>query len=211
MTSETNKQLAEIAQYYTEKFNKHGRTGKGVDWNGETSQALRFQQLMKIIDPSEDFTISDIGCGYGALYDFLAERWKNFKYVGIDISADMVESASKYYCQYENIHFIQDSQPSQVTDYCIASGIFNVRLEKSDSDWQQQIQITLDNLDRYSTKAFAFNCLTSYSDAEKKRDYLYYAKPEQMFSICKEKFSRNVALLHDYDLYEFTILVRKNH
>jgi hypothetical protein len=27
--------------------------------------------------------------------------------------------------------------------------------------------------------------------------------------LCKRRFSRNVALLHDYDLYEFTVLVRK--
>jgi hypothetical protein len=31
-----------------------------------------------------------------------------------------------------------------------------------------------------------------------------------IFDICKRKFSRNVALLHDYGLYEFTILVRKD-
>jgi hypothetical protein len=56
---------------------------------------------------------------------------------------------------------------------------------------------------------FAFNCLTSYSDAERKRDYLYYADPCALFDLCKRRYSRNVALLHDYGLYEFTLLVRK--
>ena len=210
MTLETSRPLAEIAQYYTDKLDKHGRTGKGVDWNGETSQMLRFQQLVKIINADGEFTISDIGCGYGALYEYLTERWQNFRYWGVDISSDMVASASDQFRQCENAYFMQDSQLSQITDYCIASGVFNVRLEQSDSEWENQIKLTLDNLDRYSTKAFAFNCLTSYSDAEKMHDYLYYANPEQMFSLCKKRFSRNVALLHDYDLYEFTILVRKN-
>jgi hypothetical protein len=38
---------------------------------------------------------------------------------------------------------------------------------------------------------------------------LYYADPAQVFDYCKRRFSPNVALLHDYGLYEFTILVRK--
>ena len=68
---------------------------------------------------------------------------------------------------------------------------------------------TLNELDRTSRLGFAFNCLTSYSDADKKRDYLYYADPCKLFDLCKRRYSKQVALLHDYGLYEFTILVRK--
>ena len=31
----------------------------------------------------------------------------------------------------------------------------------------------------------------------------------EMFDVCKQPFSPRVALLHDYPLYEFTIIVRK--
>jgi hypothetical protein len=41
------------------------------------------------------------------------------------------------------------------------------------------------------------------------RPDLYYADPRAIFDHCKRTFSRWVALLHDYGLYEFTILVRK--
>jgi hypothetical protein len=41
------------------------------------------------------------------------------------------------------------------------------------------------------------------------QDYLYYADPRVLFDHCKTRYSKNVALLHDYGLYEFTILVRK--
>ncbi len=58
--------------------------------------------------------------------------------------------------------------------------------------------------------ASGFNCLTSYSDPEKKRDELYYADPCALFDMCKRRYSRQVALLHDYGLYEFTILVRSD-
>ncbi|MNE88029.1 hypothetical protein D3C80_1852890 [compost metagenome] len=60
-----------------------------------------------------------------------------------------------------------------------------------------------------SRKGFSFNCLTSYSDLEYMRDYLYYGDPCFYFDYCKRAFSGQVALLHDYGLYEFTLLVRK--
>ena len=30
-----------------------------------------------------------------------------------------------------------------------------------------------------------------------------------MFDLCKRRFSTRVALLHDYPLFEFTVIVRK--
>jgi hypothetical protein len=41
------------------------------------------------------------------------------------------------------------------------------------------------------------------------RPDLYYADPLFLFDYCKTKFSTLVSLIHDYPLYEFTILVRK--
>jgi hypothetical protein len=52
--------------------------------------------------------------------------------------------------------------------------------------------------------------LTSYADREKQRSDLYYADPMFFFDYCKRRFSPRIALLHDYPLYEFTILVRKD-
>jgi hypothetical protein len=52
--------------------------------------------------------------------------------------------------------------------------------------------------------------LTSYSDPGRMRPDLYYGDPREYFDLCKRKYSRHVALLHDYGLYEFTIIVRTN-
>jgi hypothetical protein len=37
---------------------------------------------------------------------------------------------------------------------------------------------------------------------------LYYADPAFYVDQCLSRFSRHVTLLHDYPLYEFTVLVR---
>lgn len=209
--------LIDIAKYYSDKLTEHGESPHGVDWNGEEGQTLRFAQLCKIIDLSSGFSINDLGCGYGALYDFLLQQHTYFSYAGIDISEKMIAAAHRRHsedsnesdCKNVQARFLCASQPDQVADYGVASGIFNVRLEKSDAEWKAYMMDGLDKLHHTSKKGFAFNCLTSYSDADRMRDYLYYADPCEIFDFCKRRYSRNVALLHDYDLYEFTILVSK--
>lgn len=201
--------LTEVASYYSAKLAEYGETPHGVDWNGEESQALRFDQLSKILTGSEPISVNDLGCGYGAYFAYLLQRYKDVRYTGLDVSGDMVAAAKRRYEAAKNARFVCAAIPDQVADFGVASGIFNVRLERSDADWQVYLRTTLDVLDRTSRKGFAFNCLTSYSDADKMRDYLYYSDPCALFDYCKRRYSRNVALLHDYDLYEFTILVRK--
>jgi hypothetical protein len=60
-----------------------------------------------------------------------------------------------------------------------------------------------------ATRGLAFNVLTLYSDPEHRRRELHYADPLALFDFCKKELAPRVALLHDYPLYEFTILVRK--
>lgn len=202
--------LNEVAGYYSEKLARHGDTPRGVDWNGEESQIVRFEQLCKIIDSEiSGFSLTDLGCGYGALFDYLSKEYSLPSYLGVDVSAEMIQAAESRNAKYPSARFITASQPDVVSDYGVASGIFNVRMKRTDAEWHDYLQATLDVLDRTSRLGFSFNCLTSYSDEDKKRDYLYYADPCRLFDLCKRRYSRQVALLHDYGLYEFTILVRK--
>jgi SAM-dependent methyltransferase len=205
----TEKLLVEVASYYSKKLALHGQTPRGVDWNGEGGQTLRFEQLSRIIDAATPFSVNDVGCGYGALLPFLETRFPSFSYHGNDVSADMVQAAQSMHGGRSNASFSCGQEPPTPADYNVASGIFSVRLGHTEGDWKQYIENTIRMLDRVSLKGFAFNCLTSYSDRDRMRDDLYYADPCYFFDYCKRYFSRNVALLHDYNLYEFTILVRR--
>ncbi len=202
--------LNEVATYYAEKLAEHGETPRGVDWNGEESQTIRFEQLCKIIDSAaSNYSLNDLGCGYGALLDYLRDKHPTCTYLGVDVSREMIRAAEQRYAAVQQASFITSAEPDQMADYGLASGIFNVRLGRTDAEWFDYLEATLEVLDRTSRIGFAFNCLTSYSDEDKKRDYLYYADPCRLFDLCKRRYSRQVALLHDYGLYEFTIMVRK--
>jgi SAM-dependent methyltransferase len=202
--------LGEVADYYARKLAEHGERAEGVDWNGAASQRLRFEQLCKVITAEDRFSIHDLGCGYGALVDDLDARFREFEYIGTDVAPAMIEAATRRHGGRPGLSFHVGAQPRGVADYAVASGIFNVRQGRSDAEWFGYICDTLDALDRSCTKGFAFNCLTSYSDPERMRPYLYYADPCALFDRCKRRYSRQIALLHDYGLYEFTVLVRKD-
>ncbi|AOB33091.1 SAM-dependent methyltransferase [Bordetella sp. H567] len=202
--------LEDVARYYSAKLAEHGETPRGVDWNGEESQRRRFEQLCKLIEAPNDFSINDVGCGYGALCDYLKEHFGAFRYHGIDVSEDMTEAGRRRFAGTPNVAFTTAARPDQVADFGVASGIFNVRMGRGDLEWTDYLRDTLDVLNETSRRGFGFNCLTSYSDPEKMRDELYYADPCVLFDLCKRRYSRHVALLHDYGLYEFTILVRND-
>ncbi|MFC4269924.1 methyltransferase domain-containing protein [Sneathiella chungangensis] len=205
-----------VAKYYSQKLRDHGATAKGVDWKDQQGQYLRFAQLAKLITDSgisqKPVSIADFGCGYGAFLGYMRRNFPEgtrYEFLGIDLSEDMIEACRTQWSEDTDARFLVGHEPDIETDFAIASGIFNVSLETTEDEWLAYILNTLQTMSRFARKGFAFNCLTSYSDEDKKAKHLYYADPCYFFDYCKRNFSRNVTLLHDYNLYEFTILVRK--
>ncbi len=197
----------EVKAYYDDKINTFGTTPQGVDWNSIESQELRFEILSRVINENKHFSILDYGCGFGSMFNYFEEKFEKFDYTGFDLSDKMIEAANDKISKQNAVFTTQ--LPSQPFDYVIASGIFNIKLDNTPENWQNYIEKTLHEIDKLANKGFSFNILTSYSDSEYMKDYLYYANPSYLFDFCKRHFSRNVALLHDYNLYEFTIIVRK--
>ena len=206
---ETQKKLNE---YFAEKLEIHGATPKGVDYNGPEAQEVRFEQLVKVISPARKFSVIDYGSGYGAMFDFLQKKGWDFEYYGVDLIEKMVIAGRETHKGFPNAHFTTNETEVPLVDYLLAGAIFNIKLEASYEDWQEFTLQTLRNMDRLCSKGFSFNMLTKYSDADRmaERPDLFFGDPLLYFEFCKRNFSRNVALLHDYGLYDFTILVRKD-
>lgn len=204
-----NKLLDQINQYYKSKFDQHGKSPQGVDWNGEESQLLRFHQFLDLFSNGERFSIIDLGCGYGALYDFLSKEGFKFEYHGYDLVNGMIEKATESN-KASNAKFTVGSAIEGSADYCVASGILNVKSETDHKEWFDFCIATIDQMNKHSSRGFGFNMLTSYSDEDFMKPHLYYADPRVFFDYCCANFSRSVILKHGYGLYEFTILVNKD-
>jgi SAM-dependent methyltransferase len=197
-----------VAAYYAGKLREFGPTAQGVDWNSDASQALRFDQFLGLIPPGERVAVLDWGCGYGAFANHLSARGGDFDYVGYDVAPEMVEAARSRLGERPGLRFTADPRALERADVTVASGVFNVLADTERDRWQDYTLQTIQELAALSRSGFGFNMLTSYSDSDRMVDRLFYADPCFYFDWCKRHLSRQVALLHDYGLYEFTILVR---
>jgi len=210
MSHEAIKQT--VSKYYNNKLATHGATPKGVDWNTEASQNLRFQQLLTLVrESSASLTLLDYGCGYGSLLSYLRSQNNCISYTGYDIAGSMISEASKIHAKEVGASWTTALAPNAVFDYVVSSGVFNVKMEHSKNVWKEYMYESLNSFNQLSSRGFAFNALTSYSDSEYMRDDLYYSNPLELFDYCKRMFSKRVALLHHYPLYEFTIIVEKGY
>lgn len=208
--SSVQETLNQLQHYFDKTISQHGASAKGVDWKDQASQYKRFDQLLKIVsDPSQPFTLLDFGCGWGALVQYLQARALPFTYIGYDMTESVVLEARKVFADSPNVSFTTDLSQVPQVDYVIGSGLFNMKINADEDAWHAHMLATIRSMWGLAGKGLAFNSLTSYSDAAYMRADLYYPQPEGVFGFCKRELSRNVALLHDYDLYDFTILVRR--
>jgi len=205
MTKFTDKRLEGVRDLYEKSLRDHGATPKGVGWRDEPAHELRFERLSRVIDAAEPISVNDLGCGYGAFLEYLnGHGFRVAHFRGLDISERMLEEARR---RHPSGEWLLGSKLAAEADYSFASGIFNVRLEESEGPWRELIEQTLDDLNTYSKRGFAFNLLSTYVDY--REPHLYYGDPCEFFDLCKRRYSKEVTLLHDYPLYEWTMLVRK--
>jgi hypothetical protein len=216
MTNQANI-LHNLQDYFTDRITTYGANFSGVDWNSAARQELCFRQMMKICESPEqgsiaqDFSINDYGCGYGALVQYLInQNYKFASYTGFDITQAMLDKAAEMFGNITSCRFTRDENTLSTADYTIGSGLLSLKLDASNEQWEEYVLQLLDKLWALSKKGLAFNSLTKYSDPERMRPDLYYPDPCFLFDYCKTRFSKNVALLHDYGVYEFTILVRRD-
>ena len=195
--------------HYSKKIIEHGTHFKGVDWGSDDGQKIRFEQLLKFLDLYQEISITDYGCGYGALIEELNRKKFKGTYQGYDISETMIQKARKLYAsEGSRFVFTSDVASLKKSDYTLISGIFNVKLETPDDQWSPYIFHTLKEIAALSRHGFVFNILSCYTPVESREADLYYADPRVIFDFCMKTFLGGVALAHDYLLTDFTVFVK---
>jgi SAM-dependent methyltransferase len=195
--------------YYEGKLRAHGATPAGMDWNSQASQELRFRQLARLWEDDPEASVIDYGCGYAALASYLRRSGHRGPYLGFDVSAEMIHAAGEHVAALDGCRVTSRRDDLSPLDYAVASGVLNVKQQAGNAEWGAYVRETIADLAALGTRGFAFNALTRYSDSDKQRPDLYYADPLELFDHCKRTYSRFVSVLHDYPIYEFTLLVRR--
>lgn len=201
---------ADIEAYYSQKIMRYGAVPLGVDWSCAPTQELRFVQLLKLFDTARAFSVNDIGCGYGALLKFLSKRFKrlDIDYWGVDLSLAMIDEARRLPDKHKPYQFSVASSCPRMADYCVASGIFNVRLQQTDGLWTALVKTTLADMSANSRIGFAVNLLAPLAEGMETKPELYRAPAAFWKTHCEQTFNAQVTLIEGYGLREYTLLVR---
>jgi len=204
--------LAPLSVLYDLRLRECGPTARGVYWRDESGQRLRFEVLLGVVDLADDrggIAVNDLGCGYGALFDFIAERpfMRDGRYFGYDISEGMVREAARR-IRDPRARFEQSLVATRVADYSFVSGSYNMKLDERDRDWAAYVEANLRDLWSKTRKGLAFNMLCAATKSRKEHD-LYYGDWKVFRNFCATELSPHVTVLRDYPLAEWTIYVHR--
>ena len=78
-------------------------------------------------DTSQNIHLADIGCGYGAMWEFIEKtpRFQKLVYSGYDINAAMIGHCTRHFSNGEQ-RFHIGRKPHRKTDYAVFVGTFNL-------------------------------------------------------------------------------------
>ena len=200
--------LDAVAGHYEQALATHGPTARGVDWKDEAGQRLRHRQFLRLVEDDGDASILDLGCGYGDFLPFLRAHGHRGRYIGIDVAPAMVEAARRLHGEGADRLFRQGTESPEPVDYAIGSGILNVIRGADPAAWQAYVDGVIDGLARSSRRGFAFNMLSLDSDPARRRADLHYADPAATLAAMVARHGHHAAVLQDYGLWEFTVIVR---
>lgn len=204
-----NKQISNI---YNKRFDNYYNTPKGVFWNSKLSQDLRLNIILdKILEiaKTEKFSIADIGCGYGRLYEVIRERNLNgkVKYCGFDINQKLINFC-KNNKDFENVKFAISSFPFKNTDYVVMSGTYNLTPTNNIYLWEDYIIKNLISNWKLVKKAMIFNCLIKEKKEINKS--LYYTELSWIKGVCENNFGKIQIFKNKLLKDDITIVIKKS-
>jgi ubiquinone/menaquinone biosynthesis C-methylase UbiE len=197
----------QIVKKYTKSYLKYHYSPKTLGWD-KGRQDIRFEILLSFFE-CKGKRILDIGCGFGDLNRVITKKYgSTYQYIGIDIVDSLVEEGRFRYPQ-KNIKFINadflDYSFKSDFDIVVASGLFNLKFEKSKNDLF--VKKVLKKAWKICKEGIAFDFLSDKVDYKLK--HTYHNNPEQILKTAYE-LSRNVVLRNDYIPFEFCLFVGKD-
>lgn len=204
--------LSRIIETYDYTLRHLGAKPRSVLWRNGASQRLRFRKLLGILGRDRwrrGLVINDFGCGYGALFDHIRRSWflRGGRYQGYDLCPRMIRAARERIGD-PRATFIEATEVTLDADYTLCSGTFGLKLDTPDDDWRRYVQASLVSAAGRSRRGLAFNLLHAQTPADRRKDDLYYADPEDYVAFCRAALGGRVTLLDRYTPVDFTIWIR---
>ncbi len=191
--------LDPVIRFYRENAQRERSDIKIVAWGSQRSQERRFKVLSEVAN-LQGRSVLDVGCGVGDFYGWAIRKKMNIKYIGIDITPEVIIRAKQKYPKgnFRVQQILNIPRPKPMYDYVIASGIFNRKISKH----KTFVEETIKRMFLLCKKGVAFNILSTKADFKEPNEY--YANPGELLNKCLI-LTRHAILRHDYMTHDFTI------
>jgi SAM-dependent methyltransferase len=184
---------ATIAQKYNRRFTKLGAVPEASLWFSRERQLARFKLIADVVAqkrPPANFSINDIGCGYGAFLPYLFQRFpdEDFKYTGFEIAEKPLNYCIKTY-QTSNVVFKMGSSPKSHSDFSVMSGTYNYAPVLSPKVWQAYLFKNLSQIWSYCRCGIIFN-LSVASEAKITSQNISYFSQKNVIKFCQTELGK---------------------
>ena len=194
-----------LGRIYDARFKKYGATPKGSYWISEARQNLRFKILLHEtikLQKQGYFSIGDIGCGYGALANYISKTQyaESVRYYGYDISEALINHC-RLPPRFHWATFEKGSHPHIEMDFCLMSGTYNLSATEYVDEWEDYIFRNLSDCWLQTKIAIIFN-LQIDKEARISSGNIFYGNKNSILHRCNLNFGptrsvENSSLPHD--------------
>ena len=196
-----------LLNFYKNRFKKYGVDPKSLVWKTRGAAHQRFRQFWSEIDFTKK-SILDVGCGFGEFGNFLAKRYKDVRYKGVDIVPEFIVNGKKMYPHLTLITADYFNQPLPETfDVIICSGALNSNFGSKNKNMNFR-RSAIKTMFKHTTNVFAFNMSGSFPQQKNKNINIWYADSLEILKYCLSLTNR-VIMRHNYHSKDFTVFMYK--
>ena len=202
----------EIAATFNSRFGAYGPTPEASLWFNKSRQLARFSKLKEAIVSrvsNTEFTIGDVGCGYGGFLDYLTTHHRDigFKYYGYDIADKFIAYCSKN-LQTANATFLHRSRPTRKADFHVMSGTYNYAPKMGVGTWRSYMRDEIKYIFSATNKCIVFNLMLA-DKAYISKSSIFYEEMEHFLSFCRKELGETTILEHPLLRLEKTFCIEK--
>jgi SAM-dependent methyltransferase len=181
-----------------------------LDKSGALDKGLRrCDAIFRMMSERQGRTILDLGCGPGLAIPYLEERHgpMHDRYLGIDISEQLLEAARKQWPRhaFEARDIVANTLPARSHDFCAINGVLTSKYTMSFAVMENFAKDLLRAAWAATNVALSFNVMSPHVDWA--REDLFHWPMDSAAAFCIFNLSRHVNIIADYALYEYTVQV----
>ncbi|MBU0572111.1 class I SAM-dependent methyltransferase [Patescibacteria group bacterium] len=192
---------------YQNSYKKYGIDPRALKWRSEKAAKQRYEQIVADIDFNNK-SILDVGCGFGDIVPYVANKSDIFSYKEIDFVPEFISEAKKKYPKYTFLVGDYFKQPlEEEFDIIICCGALNGNY-KNNLGFRKK---TIKTMFNHTKECLVFNMAGRHPKPETAcRSNVWFADSKEIFEYC-ETLSKKVLLKDDYHSNDFTIVMFKDN